>query len=144
MHFRRPDKSDLALLARWNHRLIQDEGHRNRMDIPQLRRRMARWLKKEYQALLFEADQIPLGYVLYRKEKNEIYLRQFFIDRPYRRKGFGRKAMRLLFKRVWPKKKRIVLEVLVHNRRAIDFWKSVGFKDYSLTLEKGPFPFRAM
>jgi predicted acetyltransferase len=100
---------------------------------------MGGWLQKEYQAFLFIADAVPVGYALFRKEKDHIYLRQFFIDRPYRRKGFGRKAMKLLFTRGWSGKRRVLLEVLIHNDVAIRFWRSVGFKDYSLTLEKGPF-----
>ncbi len=120
--------------------MIRDQRHRNPMNRAQLKRRMAEWFrKKEYEALLFEENRIPLGYVLFRKEKDHVYLRQFFIDRAYRRKGFGRKAMKILFDEVWPRKKRIVLEVLIHNDRAIRFWKSVGFKDYSLTMEKCPF-----
>jgi ribosomal protein S18 acetylase RimI-like enzyme len=140
MNLRPADKFDLPLLARWNHRMIRDQRHRNPMNVAQLRRRMAGWLRnKEYEALIFEEGPVPLGYVLFRKEKDRIYLRQLFIDRPYRRKGFGQKAMKVLFTRVWPRKSRVVLEVLIHNDRAIRFWKSVGFKEYSLTMEKGPF-----
>ncbi len=139
MNFRQADKSDLVLLSRWNHQLIRDERHRNPMNILQLKRRMSGWLKKEYKALLFEEDQVPIGYALYRKEKDHIYLRQFFIDKPYRRKGRGQKAMKLLITRCWPRKSRVVLEVLIRNERAIRFWKSVGFKEYCLTMKKGPF-----
>jgi RimJ/RimL family protein N-acetyltransferase len=136
MDFRPADKSDWPLLALWNHRMIRDQRHRNPMDPAQLKRRMAKWLRtKEYEAFLFE-EKTPVGYVLFRRERDRTYVRQFFIDRPYRRKGLGRKAMKLLLDRVWPKKKPVVLEVLVHNHRAIRLWKSVGFREYSLTLEK--------
>jgi RimJ/RimL family protein N-acetyltransferase len=139
MNFRPADKSDWPLLAQWNHRMIRDQRHRNPMNPAQLKRRMAKWLRaKEYQALLFEQEQVPVGYVLFRKEGDQIHVRQFFIDRPYRRKGLGQEAMKLLLTRVWPRQSRVVLEVLIHNHRAIRFWRSLGFKDYALTLEKGP------
>jgi ribosomal protein S18 acetylase RimI-like enzyme len=140
MNFHPAEKSDWPLLARWNHRMIRDQRHRNPMNPAQLKRRMAQWLRtKEYEALLFEENQVPMGYVLFRKERHLIHIRQFFIDRPYRGKGLGQRAMKLLFARVWPRKNRIVLEVLIHNDRAIRFWRSMGFKDYALTLEKRPF-----
>jgi len=97
---------------------------------------MAGWLKKDYLALIFEAGTIPVAYALYRKEEDHIYLRQFFVDRKCRRKGHGKKAMRMLFEKVWPKGTRVVLEVLIHNRMGRAFWKSAGFKPYCLTLER--------
>jgi ribosomal protein S18 acetylase RimI-like enzyme len=136
MDFRKAVPSDLPLLARWNYQLIRDEGHRNPMGIPQLRRRMAGWIRKEYKVLLFEQDQILAGYVLYRKEKGHVYLRQFFVDRKFRRKGWGRKAMKILLTKVWPQDRPVRLEVLVQNKRARAFWAAVGFKDYCLTMEK--------
>lgn len=45
--------SDLDLLAEWNYQLIQDEGHRNPMTVPELRERMRDWLAGEYQAMIF-------------------------------------------------------------------------------------------
>ncbi len=106
------------------------------MTVPQLKKRMSSWLKKkEYWVLLFEEAGSPLGYVLYTKEKDQTYIRHFFIERKNRRRGLGKKAMGLLLKKEWPKG-RVVLDVLVHNQRAAAFWKSLGFKPYCLTLEK--------
>lgn len=89
----------------------------------------------EYQVLLFEEGETPLGYVVYVKEKDRVYLRQFFIDRKKRRRGLGKKAIDLLFKKIGSRN-RVVLDVLVHNRRGIAFWESLGFKPYCLTMEK--------
>ncbi len=46
--------------------------------------------------------------------------------------------MNILFSEVWPRDKRITVDVLCHNFGAIAFWKSVGFTDYSLSLEIFP------
>jgi ribosomal protein S18 acetylase RimI-like enzyme len=43
--------------------------------------------------------------------------------------------MELLRSKIWPKHKRLTVEVLFQNEAAIAFWRSAGYKDYSLTLE---------
>jgi ribosomal protein S18 acetylase RimI-like enzyme len=46
--------------------------------------------------------------------------------------------VKILFSQVWPKDKRITVEVLCQNEVGIGFWRAVGFTDYSLTLEIYP------
>jgi ribosomal protein S18 acetylase RimI-like enzyme len=41
----------------------------------------------------------------------------------------------LLQQEVWPRGKRLTVEVLVANDGAVRFWRAAGFKDYALTLE---------
>ena len=80
MNWRAATDEDLDLLAEWNKQLIQDEGHRNSMSVPELRRRMDAWLAGEYSAVLFSHDNgEPLAYGLYREGNDEIYLRHFFV-----------------------------------------------------------------
>lgn len=129
--------SDLSLLAEWNHQLIRDEGHRNKMDVAQLANRMAQWLLGEYQAVVFSADE-PVAYALYKREADLVYLRQFFVRRDMRRKGLGRAAMALLTTQIWPKDIRLTVEVLTANEAGVAFWRSVGYHDYALTLEIEP------
>ena len=38
---------------------------------------------------------------------------------------------------VWPEGARVTVEVLVHNRVGVAFWRALGFQDYALTLESG-------
>jgi predicted acetyltransferase len=115
--------------------LIRDEGHRNRMTIPELEQRMKDWLAKEYTAILFKVGVAVIAYALYREHPEEIYLRQLFVVRQQRRKGIGRQAMKILRSKVWPKNKRLTVEVLVQNEAAVAFWRSMGFQDYCLALE---------
>lgn len=50
----------------------------------------------------------------------------------------GRAAIRILRTQIWPKDKRLTVEVLVKNAPALAFWRAVGYTDYSLTLEIMP------
>ena len=62
-------------------------------------------------------------------------MRQLFVVRHRRREGIGRRAVDTLRAEVWPKDKRLTVEVLVANERGVAFWRSVGYADYALTLE---------
>ena len=96
---------------------------------------MKGWLTSDYAAMLFENDAEVVAYALYREEPEEIYLRQLFVARHRRRQGLGRQAMEILRSQIWPKHKRLTVGVLVQNTAAIAFWRTVGYEDYSLTLE---------
>jgi ribosomal protein S18 acetylase RimI-like enzyme len=135
MTFRPATLDDCALLAGLNHALIRDEGHRNQMTVPELEQRMRGWLDGEYRAVIFEDAGEVVAYGLYREEPDLIYLRQLFVVRQRRRRGIGRRAMEILRSQVWPKDRRLTVEVLVSNRGGVAFWRSVGFTDYALSLE---------
>lgn len=79
-----------------------------------------------------------VAYALFWEETKEIYLRQFFVVRDQRRRGLGRGAFETLRSKIWPKSKRLVVEVLVKNQAATAFWRAVGYQDYSLKLEMLP------
>jgi GNAT superfamily N-acetyltransferase len=118
--------------------LIQDEGHRNAMTRQELLERMNAWLSGEYRAVLFMRDSDPVAYGLYREEEAGIYLRQLFVSRDHRRAGIGREAVNTLREHIWPRDKRLMVEVLTSNIAAVAFWRAVGFRDYSLALEIMP------
>ncbi|MGD0060786.1 MAG: GNAT family N-acetyltransferase [Verrucomicrobiia bacterium] len=138
MTWRRATSADCPLLGELNHQLIQDQVHRNPMTVPQLVQRMRGWLEGEYVALLFEEGGEVVAYALYREEPDEIYLRQLFVVRHHRRQGLGKQAMHLLRSEIWPKTKRLTVEVLVANAAAVAFWRAIGYRDYSLKLEIVP------
>jgi ribosomal protein S18 acetylase RimI-like enzyme len=133
--FRRATLADCALLAELNHRLIRDEGHRNRMTVPELEQRMKGWLASEYTGVIFEDGNEVVAYALYREQPEEIYLRQLFVARNRRRQGIGRRAVEILRSNFWSPNKRLTVDVLVQNVAAVSFWRAVGYKDYSVTLE---------
>ena len=108
------------------------------MAAPELEERMRQWLSSEYRGVIFENEQGVVGYALYRHEADQIYLRQLFILRELRRRGYGREAIRILREKVWPPDKRLTVDVLVANKSAVEFWRAVGYQDYSLMLEIMP------
>jgi predicted acetyltransferase len=96
---------------------------------------MSGWLTGEYHAVIYEDSGEVVAYALYRERPEEIYLRQLFVVRNRRREGIGRCAVQILRENVWPKNKRLTVEVLVANEPAVKFWRATGYKDYALSLE---------
>jgi GNAT superfamily N-acetyltransferase len=119
-----------------NAQLIHDEGHRNSMTVQQLVKRMSGWLAGEYQATVFEAEAKTIGYALYRIEPEYVYLRQLFVQPHLRRRGIARRALEWLRENAWGARPRVRIDVLVGNKTGIEFWRSVGFVDYCITLER--------
>ena len=52
-----------------------------------------------------------------------------------RRCGVGRRAFEMLRSTIWSPRKRLTLEVLSGNRGAQRFWRSLGYRDFAVTLE---------
>jgi len=125
---------DVETLAKLNHVLIQDEGHRNSMSVPELIERMRKWLQTSYTAALFTSHDHTVGYALWCKESEYIYIRHFFIASEFRGKGTGKQAFDLLNANYWANH-RLRLDVLINNQRGIAFWKAVGFDSYCMTME---------
>ena len=126
---------DAPALAEMNQRLIRDEGHRNLMGIEELTARITGWLGGDYEAVLFSRAESAVGYALYRREPDHVYLRQFFVELESRRQGVGRRAIKWMWDNVWQDVQRLRLDVLIGNQGAHAFWESVGFSDYCITME---------
>jgi GNAT superfamily N-acetyltransferase len=135
MTFRTATPDDCPLLAELNHQLIRDEGHQNRKTVPELEQRLRGWLGCGYGAMIYEDNGHVVAYALYREGPEEVYLRHLFVVRDRRRQGIGRRAVGILRSQVWPKGKKLTVDVLVANQVGVAFWHSVGFKDYALQLE---------
>ena len=135
LKFRFATESDVSRLAKMNQELILDEGHRNKMTLPELEQRMSDFLCKEYDSIIVSLGQNDIGYALYRQDPEWLYLRQIFIIKTMRHKGFGRRFIEWLKNNPWKDCKRIRTDVLVGNIDGIKFWKAVGFREYCITLE---------
>jgi GNAT superfamily N-acetyltransferase len=85
--------------------------------------------------MIYEDNGHVVAYALYREGPEEVYLRHLFVVRDRRRQGIGRRAVGILRSQVWPKGKKLTVDVLVANQVGVAFWHSVGFKDYALQLE---------
>ncbi len=136
LQYRLATVQDAPQLGQMNKHLIEDEGYNNPMTVSELTTRMRRWLDfGDYSATLFSSPSgEAIGYAMYRDEGGYVYIRHFFVQRAHRRSGNGRVMVRLLRERILPRK-RITLEVLLHNERAISFYRATGFQDYALIME---------
>lgn len=153
LSIRSATQDDLLPLAQMNKRLIEDEGSRNPMSLPELEHRMRGWLGGGWNVDLFiesraMSNQRPcagspvVGYAVYQLRPDEydqdepvVYLRQFFIDRPYRDKGLGGLTLRQLATSRFPPRCTVVFDVLAANPRGLKFWERLGFHPYMTTLK---------
>jgi len=139
MEYRFAAVNDVPILSRMNRQLAEDEQHRNRFKSDAwFEERMCGFLMGGYKAVIFEIEGKVVAYALYTDHPDHsdtIYLRQIFVERPHRRQGIGREAMRILNEKIWTRGKRLTVEVLVGNEVALAFYKAVGFREYSLELE---------
>ncbi|NTH68486.1 GNAT family N-acetyltransferase [Rhizobium rhizogenes] len=136
--------ADYPMLAQMNLELIQDEGHRSNLGLPELEKRFEHFQSKEdWIVEVVELSDEPVGFVTYRFEKDDTlsagkraYLRQFFIARKSRRSGLGRAAIELLLDERFKEPMIVRLEVLDSNPKGFGFWTAVGFQGYSRNLER--------
>ncbi|HXX38406.1 MAG TPA: GNAT family N-acetyltransferase [bacterium] len=147
LSIRAATEEDIQILAKMNKHLIEDEGHRNPMSVPELAHRMRGWLQSGWNADIFvqantQRDSIIVGYALYQYRKDEffpdqpiVYLRQFLIERGHRGQGLGRLALGELVKARFPARCTVVVDVLTANERGLSFWQRVGFQPYQMTLK---------
>ena len=127
-------KNDCSELAVMNKQLIIDEGHSNKMNVPELENRMIKFISEDYVAYLAKDDSTTTGYCLFRPEIDHIYIRQLFIKSEYRRNGSGKRFIEWMKCNIW-KNKELVIEVLSKNIIGINFWRSIGFTDYCITMK---------
>ena len=127
--------SDIEILATFNKRLIDDEGHPNPMTIEQLAERMSDWLKTEYCGYQGIIGDRVAAYCLYRDDGRYYYLRHLYVDRGFRRQGIATQLLDWMYTNIWTDKK-VRLDVLTHNQNAIAFYKQYGFKTHVLQMEK--------
>ena len=132
MQITRCSSRDIHELAVLNKRLIEDEKSDNPMGIPELEERMNTFLSGDYDAYFFAEAGETIGYALVRRTSSPLYLRQFFIDREYRRMHYGREAFQELIKTL--RTDTIDIDVLPWNEPGLAFWKSLGFSETCISM----------
>lgn len=123
---------DVPQLALMNKHLIEDEKSSNPMTVAELECRMRGFISDEYNAYFFIEDDIVLGYALVKHTSTPLYLRQFYIEREFRRKHYGKRAFQQLMEYI--QTDIIDIEVLPWNERGYLFWKSCGFDDVCISM----------
>ncbi|MCM3630591.1 GNAT family N-acetyltransferase [Paenibacillus glycanilyticus] len=125
-------EADVELLAKLNKQLIEDERHDNAMTAIELKERMWHFIRTDYKAYLFEQGGEIIGYALVDHNRQPLYVRQFFICRDQRRKGYGRLAFERLASLL--RTDQLDIEVMHWNESANAFWKSLGFRERSICM----------
>ena len=133
--------ADVPLLASMNKRLIVDEQSPNPMSVAELEERLTGWLTADWQAALIQQNEQTVGYILSQIQRDEyvpsqtsLYVRQFFIEREYRRRGIGQKSFGQFLGQHAGGTSSVVLDVLESNIPARGFWEALGFRPYCTTM----------
>ena len=141
-------RKDIALVAAMNQRLVEDEGSRNPFTDSRYRERIREWLfSGDWELVLFtDSADTSLGYATYRIAKDEycqkrevVHLRQFFIDRPFRGRGYGRSSYALLAHERFEHRE-VTLDVLTTNPGGRRFWAKLGFSEHYVSMKSGDKP----
>lgn len=135
---------DVAILAEMNQQLIIDEGGMNSMSLDELHDRMTTWLSSDRNAVIVEYRDNIIGYLLYWRADDEFYpyqdsfyIRQFFIQPSYRRRGIGQIAFNRIIADYFDSKVALTLDVLESNPEGKAFWSKMGFVEYHTTMRRG-------
>lgn len=129
MEIKKCTLKDVAQLAILNKQLIDDEKSDNPMSIKELEDRMTGFLNTEYDAYFFVVNDAVAGYALVKNTCSPLYLRQFLIDRQYRKQYLGTEAFQSLLQ--YLNVTSIDIEVLSRNEAGNRFWENCGFEEIS-------------
>ena len=134
---------DVAILAEMNQQLIIDEGNFNTMSSEELEQRMAKWLSSGREGVIVERNDDVIGYMLFWRVEDEfypykdsIYIRQFFIQPSFRRRGIGQIAFDRIIEEFIDDGVALTLDVLESNPEGKAFWAKLGFVEYHTTMRR--------
>jgi predicted acetyltransferase len=117
--------SDCGLLALLNRAVIIAEQSDNTMSYGALVERMQGLLVSTYQAWLFRADGVVVGYALVDMSVEPKYVRHFCIVESMRGQGYGTAAFATLQTILGGEP--LDIDVLVWNNAGTAFWTKLGF-----------------
>lgn len=143
LDLRKATINDITALAEMNQQLIEDEHSRNPLNVGQLKLRMQAWLDGNWSAVMIYKNDDLIGYLLYQQREDDyepdqrlIFVRQFFVQRAYRRRGIGRQAFEQITEQYFPSDTKVMLDVLATNPEALRFWEDLGFTQYAMSLHR--------
>ncbi|MBN2983276.1 GNAT family N-acetyltransferase [Cohnella algarum] len=103
---------------------------------------MRSWLRGEWEIEILLNDEQVIGYAVFRLGEDDfepdekfVYLRQFYIRREHRRKGYGTGALAHLIRFSFPEGAKVCVDVLNANARGVRFWRKFGFEPYWTRME---------
>jgi len=130
-------KVDVPILASMNEELIRAEGGPATLSPGQLSARMNAFLEHGYEAHLVESGDDLIGYVLFRRDVDHVFVRQFYVAPGQRRAGVGRRVFAWMTEKVWPGE-RVLLQVRTGREQVTQFWESLGFERSFTAFEWSP------
>jgi len=143
LELRKATINDITALAEMNQQLIQDERSLNTINVRQLELRMQTWLDGSWSAIMIYKNADLIGYLMYQQREDDyypdqrvIFVRQFFVQRAYRRRGIGRQAFEQITEQFFPSDAKVRLDVLATNAEALSFWEDLGFTQYAMSLHR--------
>ncbi len=143
MHVRLINDIDLPHVALMNRQLIEDEHSENTLDLAGLEQRLVGFLDRGWKIVICEEDDVPVGYATFfvgnddlDPSRARVNIGHFFIRRERRAMGRGTAFFSQLQQDFFPSRAKIVLDVLVGNTNAQSFYRSLGFAEYSIMMEK--------
>lgn len=142
-HLRLASADDIVILIEMNQQLLIDEGKHNQMSFDELKIRMMAWLKGKREAVIVERKGAVIGYMLYGRVadeyfpyKDSIYIRQFFIQPSYRRRGIGQVVFEQIVTNFFEPGVALTLDILESNPEGKAFWGKQGFVEYHTTMRR--------
>jgi len=127
--------SDVPLLARMHRQSVEDECGKPYPSLSECEAEIERCLGGKGEAILFQVGGADVGYTLFQREPEGIFLRHFFVCREHRRQGIGRTAIQWLITEAWQRPARVRLVVHVKNAAGHTFWRVVGFSDWLIDMK---------
>ena len=135
MEIVRAKLTDVEILAELNKRLNEDQKHPPWMSVNQLAQRMKSWLENEYICYIVNQNESIIAYCLCRDAGKHYYMRQLYVERKHRRKGIATRLLNWLYENIWTGKS-VRLDVLAHNKDAVEFYEKYGFRIGVFGMEK--------
>jgi len=96
-----------------------------------------RQIKNGVEYYLFKVSTHYVGYVSFIVENRSIFLSKIYVSSLYRKKGFAKRAILVVKKRLQKKRlQQIYLTVNINNHLAINSYEKLGFKKQSRLVQK--------
>ncbi len=133
---REANANDSANLAKMNlHLYTQGERSREK-SVEQLEERFQYYIHdKRWNIHIIILDGNESGYVLWRFEDDDVYVRHFWLAEDYRGSGWSANVLNHLSEEFWGDK-RIRIQMFASNERMREFWGFQGFKERSIIMER--------
>lgn len=133
---REATQDDLDSLAQMNLHLYTEGERRREKSIEGLKERFRYYLTEtKWNLHIAMIDGKDVGYVLWRFEDDDVYIRHIWLHSDYRGRGLSEQVLDILTEKYWGDK-RLRIQMFATNERMRNYWKLQGFKERSVIMER--------